>query len=82
VCYGSTFSFLKISYCSSLALKTLATVKNLVYCDISYNNILLLDQDPTDSDENHCHSLLIDLEYAASMVTAQAMAPGRHTVST
>lgn len=73
----------KMSNCS-LALKTLATDKDLVHHDISYNSIPLLDQDPTygDSNENHCCSLLIDLEYAASMVTAQAMAPGWHTVST
>ena len=74
----------KISHCSSLALKTLATAKDLVHRDISYNNVLLLDRDPTagDSDDNHRRGLLIDLEYAASMVTAQAMAPGRRTVST
>jgi hypothetical protein len=69
----------KSSNCSSLALKTLATVKDLVHRDISYNNILLLDPKDGDSKENHRRGLLIDLEYAASMVTAQAMVP---TVST
>jgi serine/threonine protein kinase len=73
---------IEIYNCFALALKTLATEKKLVHRDISYNNILL--QEPQDGDDKHegyrC-GLLIDLEYAASLVTAQTTSPGRRTVS-
>lgn len=72
----------EISNCFALVLKTLAEDKGLVHRDISYNNILL--QMPQGEDEKKKvfrRGLLIDLEYAASLVTAQSTAPGRRTVS-
>jgi hypothetical protein len=78
----STISSPKISNCSSLVLKILATEKQLVHRDISYNNILLLEPKDGDGKEENRRGLLIDLEYAATIVTAQGMASGRRTVST
>jgi serine/threonine protein kinase len=71
------------------ALKGLFEKKDIVHCDISYSNILLLKPEVNEVKEEvdnegplevFCPGLIIDFEYAAHLSEAYAMSPGRRTV--